>query len=69
VYRKNEEYSFASISNDTNHMAEAAWASLQPVLTELIEEQYKTKVYLISVSTKSKQCSFYVTRTEKISSY
>ena len=69
VYTKNEKYSFASISNDTNHMVEAAWASLQPLLIELIEKQHKTKIYFISVSTKSKQSSFYVIWTKKISSY
>ncbi|CAF1445113.1 unnamed protein product [Adineta ricciae] len=43
VWKKNDCFSFGSISDDTNHMFEATWAALQPLL-DLFKNDVNTKI-------------------------
>lgn len=51
VWQKNHCFSFECVSDDTNHMAEATWTALKPVLNILQNNSSKiTKLILISDS-------------------
>ncbi|CAF1566537.1 unnamed protein product, partial [Didymodactylos carnosus] len=50
IWLKNNSFSFASISDDTCHMAEAAWTAIQDLLNELIDENNINTINFISDS-------------------
>ncbi|CAF5010042.1 unnamed protein product, partial [Rotaria sp. Silwood1] len=53
VWLKNNAFSFCSMSNCTNHMAEAAWCSIKDLLDYLINDQQKKQINIISDSPSS----------------
>ncbi|CAF4489608.1 unnamed protein product, partial [Rotaria magnacalcarata] len=50
VWLNKNSFSFASISDDTCHMAEAAWAAIQNLLKDLINENNVNSINFISDS-------------------
>ncbi|CAF1093268.1 unnamed protein product [Didymodactylos carnosus] len=50
VWLKDGSFSFGCLSDDTNHMAEAAWAGIQPLLNHLVDEKEISIINIISDS-------------------
>ena len=50
VWLKDGSFSFGCLSDDTNHMAEAAWAGIQPLLIHLVHEKEVSTINIISDS-------------------
>ncbi|CAF4571289.1 unnamed protein product, partial [Rotaria sp. Silwood2] len=50
VWLKDGSFSFGCLSDDTNHMAEAAWAGIQPLLNHLVDELEISTMNIISDS-------------------
>jgi hypothetical protein len=50
VWLKDGSFSFGCISDDTNHMAEAAWTGIQSLLIDLVHENKVSTINIISDS-------------------
>ena len=53
VWTQSDAFSFCSMSDCTNHMAEAVWCSIKDLLDYLIIDQQKKKINIISDSPSS----------------
>ncbi|CAF1605264.1 unnamed protein product [Didymodactylos carnosus] len=70
VWLKDGTFSFGSISDDINHMAEAAWAGIQSLLKHLVEDLEITSINIISdspISQYRNKTMFYLMKTFAIS--
>ncbi|CAF1400062.1 unnamed protein product [Didymodactylos carnosus] len=50
VWTKNESFSFGSLSDDTSHMSESAWAAIKELVENLIRQKNITTINIISDS-------------------